>query len=144
MALTAKQEKFVQELVAGKTQRQAYLSAGYSGNSSNKTIDENASRIFNDSKVKARYEYLYNKVIKNAENKIQWSFEKSMQKLLDLIDNAEKTEGRNVYHNKHILDIIKEINNMHGYNRQNMSLEAEVTTKTPEQVLKEAQGDSEM
>ena len=33
---------------------------------------------------------------------------------------------------------------MHGYNRQNMSLEAEVTTKTPEQVLKEAQGDSEM
>lgn len=66
--LTKKQEAFVQLLIQGYTQRQAYIKAGYSTkNMTNKTIDECASRLLKNPKVYARYEKLRHKVIKKAE-----------------------------------------------------------------------------
>lgn len=135
MALTNKQEKFVQGLVAGKTQRQAYLDAGYSDqNGQLDRVDVQASKLFADAKVLQRYEYLYNKVIKNAEKKIQWSFEKSMKELVDLIEEAKNYSVEEIINDevkvkklelkdkaKVILDSIKELNSMNGYNQKNVN-----------------------
>jgi len=67
--LTNKQEKFVEELIKGKSQREAYKLAGYKTDKmADKTIDEAASRLFKNSKVLARYEELRARLVKEAED----------------------------------------------------------------------------
>lgn len=56
--LTNKREAFVQALVAGKSQREAYKSAYNTSRMKDKTVDEKASRLFADSKVRTRYDEL--------------------------------------------------------------------------------------
>jgi phage terminase small subunit len=60
--LTIKQEKYVQGLFAGLSQREAYKEAFNCSNMADKTIDENACRLANDSKVVARIEELTNEL----------------------------------------------------------------------------------
>lgn len=67
--LTLKQEKFVQELIKGKSQRQAYKAAYNAKKMADSTIDSHASRLFKNDKVRARYEKLRGKVVKRAEEK---------------------------------------------------------------------------
>lgn len=63
--LTIKQEKFVQNLLKGMSQREAYKNSYDASNMKNETIDRRASELFKNGKVKARYEELN----KRAENK---------------------------------------------------------------------------
>lgn len=56
--LTAKQEKFVQNLVKGMSQREAYKNSYDAENMTDKSIDEEACRLFNDSKISSRYQEL--------------------------------------------------------------------------------------
>lgn len=65
--LTDKQEKFVQELIKGKTQREAYKIAYGASKMKENTIDRKASELMNNGKIRARYNELKNKVIKRAE-----------------------------------------------------------------------------
>jgi len=65
--LTSKQEKFVQELIKGKSQREAYKIAYNANKMKDSTIDSHASRTLKIDKVMARYEELKGKVIKRAE-----------------------------------------------------------------------------
>lgn len=65
--LTLKQEKYVQELIKGHSQRQAYKKVYSCKNMTNKSIDEKASRLFNQVKVRSRYKELKNKVINKSE-----------------------------------------------------------------------------
>ena len=61
--LTPKQEKFVQELVKGKSQRQAYRSAYPSSLKwKDATVDSRASNAMKNGKILARYEELKKKV----------------------------------------------------------------------------------
>ena len=62
--LTAKQEKFVRNLIKGMSQREAYKNSYDAENMSDKTIDENACRLFADSKIKARYQELQERLDK--------------------------------------------------------------------------------
>lgn len=61
--LTAKQENYVQELLKGKSQRQAYLVA-YPNSKKWKesVVDSKASTLFKNGKVKERFDELNNKV----------------------------------------------------------------------------------
>ena len=52
--LTANQERFVQCIIEGKSQAEAYREAYPKQRSSDKTIYENASRLMNNSKIIAR------------------------------------------------------------------------------------------
>jgi phage terminase small subunit len=74
--LTPKQEKFVQGLIQGMSQADAYRSAYSTKNMADKTIWENASRIANDSKVKARLQELRNELAKDsimtAQDRLEW------------------------------------------------------------------------
>jgi len=67
--LTLKQEKFVQELIKGKSQRNAYKAAYNAKRMSNNSIDREASILLKNPKVSQRYNELKSKVIKKAEDK---------------------------------------------------------------------------
>lgn len=56
--LTPKQEKFIQNIIKGMSQRQAYRDAFNPDNTSDKTVDEKACRLFNEDKIQARYQDL--------------------------------------------------------------------------------------
>lgn len=65
--LTLKEEKFVEALVLGASQREAYKNAFNCRNLKEKTIDEKASRLFHTGKIQARYKYLQQQALKAAE-----------------------------------------------------------------------------
>ena len=56
--LTPKQEKFVRNLVKGMSQREAYKNSYDAENMTDKSIDEEACRLFSDIKVSSRYQEL--------------------------------------------------------------------------------------
>lgn len=68
MALTDKREKFIQNLIRGMSQREAYKAAFSCNKMTDKTIDEKASRLFADVKVRARYNEIHDRLVKEAED----------------------------------------------------------------------------
>lgn len=58
MSLTVKQEKFVQALISGKSQRIAYKEAYNATKMKDEVIDVRASELLKNSKVRVRYEEL--------------------------------------------------------------------------------------
>jgi len=82
--LTLKQEKFVQELVKGKSQREAYKIAYNAKKMKDTTIDSHASRTLKIDKVMARYEELRGKVIKRAEEKAIITAEEVLKGIADI------------------------------------------------------------
>lgn len=75
MNLTPKQEKFVQNIVSGMSQRQAYKEA-FEVNYDDNAIDSNASTLFNSTKVQQRYQELMkqleDKAIMTAKERMIW------------------------------------------------------------------------
>ena len=76
--LTQRQEKFVRALIAGKSQRQAYKEAYNAANMKDKTIDERASVLFKNDKIKTRY----NELLEEHKNKADDTKEKDIAKVL--------------------------------------------------------------
>lgn len=79
MSLTTKQEIFVQRLIEGYSQREAYKFAYACGKMSDKSIDEEASRLLKNHKVSSRYEELKNELkqkmfytVEKANNDLEW------------------------------------------------------------------------
>lgn len=74
--LTVKQEKFVQNIVSGMSQRQAYKDAYNAENMTDKSIDEEACRLFNDIKISTRYKSIMKKLedeaIMTARERMIW------------------------------------------------------------------------
>ena len=85
--LTAKQEKFVQNLVKGMSQREAYKNSYNASNMKDATIDSNACRLFADSKISARY----NELIERTTKKTIITAQERME-LLTRIAKAEEYE----------------------------------------------------
>lgn len=84
--LTAKQEKFVQGIIEGKSQADAYRAAYNTKNMTDKSIWVNASQLMNDTKVAQRLTELRNQVnastIMSARERMEW--------LTKLINNTEE------------------------------------------------------
>ena len=74
--LTPKQERFIQNIVSGMTQRQAYKEAYNAENMKDETIDSEASILFNSQKVSERYRELMDKLedesIMSAKERMIW------------------------------------------------------------------------
>jgi phage terminase small subunit len=67
--LTDNQEKFVQELIAGNSQRVAYrIAYPKSVNWKDSAVDSNASTLFANAKVLQRYNEIHDRLIKEAED----------------------------------------------------------------------------
>jgi phage terminase small subunit len=73
--LTPKQERFIQNIVSGMTQRQAYKEA-FQVDYDDNAIDSNASTLFNSTKIQQRYkelmEQLQDEAIMSAKERMVW------------------------------------------------------------------------
>ena len=103
--LTPKQEVFVQKIVEGMTQADAYRSAYSTKNMSDKTIHEAASRLMADSKISARVselrEQIDTRAIMTAQERLEWltgiiNGEEDINAKLKAIDIMNKMQGEYV------------------------------------------------
>lgn len=115
--LTAKQEQFVQNIIQGMSQADAYRSAYDTKSMSDKTIHEKASLLASQDKVRARLTELRDKL---ANEKIM-SAQKRMEWLTDLIKNDDAS-------NTDKLKALDILNKMDGEYVQ--KIQAEVQTET--------------
>lgn len=115
--LTANQEQFVQNIIQGMNQADAYRSAYPNSKGSAKTVHEAASRLMGNSKVLARLTELRQELatpaIMSAQKRMEW--------LTDLIQNDDATNTDKL----RALDIL---NKMDGEYVQ--KIQAEVQTET--------------
>ena len=85
--LTAKQEKFVQNIIDGMSQADAYRNSYDTKRMTDKTVWEKASRLMSDDKVKARLQELRDRLagekIMTAKERLEW--------LTSLIMSEEET-----------------------------------------------------
>lgn len=74
--LTAKQERFVQCIIEGMSQADAYRTAYETSRMTDKTIHEKASRLMSDGKVRARIAELREQMMKpsimSAQERLEW------------------------------------------------------------------------
>ena len=61
--LTPKQEKFIAELLKGKSQREAYKAAYNTSKMQDRTIDKKACELFKDSNIRGRYDELMSLIV---------------------------------------------------------------------------------
>ena len=137
MSLTSKQEKFIQALVAGKSQRQAYKEAYNAAKMKDKTIDERASVLFKNDKIKTRYNELLeehkNKALytrENAVNDLIWIKEESKE---DILKNGIRQANSTTYINS-----IKELSTLNDLYPDKKNKADDTKEKDIAKVLKEA------
>ena len=104
--LTANQEAFVQNVIQGMSQMDAYRSAYPNSKSSDKTIQEAASRLMKNSKVLARLTELRQELatpaIMSAQKRLEWltgviqSDDESTGDKLRAVDIMNKMQGEYV------------------------------------------------
>ena len=74
--LTPKQERFIQNIVSGMTQREAYKNSYNTENMKDETIDKEACLLFNSPKIAERYRELMDKLedesIMSAKERMKW------------------------------------------------------------------------
>ena len=93
--LTKQQEIFIQELVKGCTQRQAYLKAYPSKKHwKESSLDCEASKLFSNPKIKPRYNEVLTKMRENEQKNTMWTREKSIETLMYVIDINKKDLNR--------------------------------------------------
>lgn len=92
MALTPKQENYVQNIVSGMSQREAYRAAYSCVKSTDKTVDNKASALFRKDEIKARYDELVSLSAEEAVDQrthIRRSFQALADKAWDELQEKE-------------------------------------------------------
>lgn len=111
MSLTSKQEKFIQGVVSGLSQTDAYKQAYDTSNLKDNTIWKKASELMADSKVKGRYEEL----IQEYKNQAKWNRSLAEEKLLWLLEKSQESienMGLKQANSNSMLNTIKELNTL--------------------------------
>ena len=113
--LTAKQEKFVQSLIQGMSQADAYRSAYATKNMSDKTIYEAASRLVADSKVSARLselrEQMTKETIMSAQKRLEWLTEAIGNKDISVSDKLRAIDLMNKMQGEYVQKVEAEVVN---------------------------------
>lgn len=98
-------------MISGLSQREAYKQAYNCTNWKDKSIDEKASTLFKDVKIKSRYEALINEYSKQAK----WNRSLSEEKLMWLLDKSQESielTGLKQANSSSMLNTIKELNTL--------------------------------
>ena len=142
MSLTSKQEKFIQALVAGKSQRQAYKEAYNAANMKDATIDNKASLLFAKGEIRKRYEELVNEnkqkalyTLEDSINDLIWIKEKAKEDILNPKKGLRQGNGT-IY-----LNAVKELNLLNDLYPDKKAKEESKNEKDIAKVLKEALDD---
>ena len=115
--LTAKQEKFVQGLVSGLSQRQAYYEAFPNSKKwKPETVDNKASKLFKESEILARY----NELMDEHKEKALWTREEAVNTLKWLIQKSVNSINSKEFDNGYVrqgtsgalLSAIQELNKL--------------------------------
>ena len=93
--LTKAQEIFINELIKGKSQRQAFLKA-YPNKASNQwnSIDSAASTLLKQEKVTKRYNELRERIRAKEQAETQWTREQAIKTLRGIIDKNQEEYDR--------------------------------------------------
>lgn len=132
--LTQKQEKFVQALISGKSQREAYKEAYNAANMKDSTVDSNACRLLNNSKVAARYNELRAEEEARQREKYSLDRDKALESYLWLVNEAKETMEvcgiRQATANAYISALDKACNLLDLYpdKKQSVKLSGDLTT----------------
>ena len=101
MSLTIKQEIFVQRLIEGYSQREAYKFAYNCENMKDESIDVKASNLFKKDKIRLRYEELINELkqqmfytVEKANDDLNWIKLKAKE---DIENRGIKQANANTY-----------------------------------------------
>ena len=111
MSLTVKQEIFVQRLIEGYSQRDAYKFAYNCENMKEESIDIEASKLFNNPKISLRYQEL----LDEYKEKAKWNRSKAEEKLMWLLDKSQEDieyKGLKQANSSSMLNTIKELNTL--------------------------------
>ena len=111
MSLTTKQEIFVQRLIEGYSQREAYKFAYNCEKMKDESIDIEASKLFNNPKISLRYQEL----LEEHKQKALWNRSKAEEKLMWLLDKSQEDieyRGLKQANSNSMLNTIKELNTL--------------------------------
>ena len=86
MGLTTKQEIFVQRLIEGNSQREAYKFAYNAENMKDETIDNKASLLFSKGEIRARYQEL----LEEHKQKALYTREEAVNDLIWIKEKARE------------------------------------------------------
>lgn len=86
--LTPKQERFIQNIVSGMSQREAYKNSYNAENMQDESIDVKACELFNDGKVQLRYKELMSKL----EDKAIMTAKERMIWLTEVVNGIQKED----------------------------------------------------
>ena len=131
MSLTSKQEKFIQALVAGKSQRQAYKEAYNATKMKNETIDTRACELLKNSKVKARY----NELLEEHKKKALYTREEMVNDLIWIKEKAKEDitnpkKGLRQANGTIFINAIKELgelNELYPSKKQDIKMDAKIS-----------------
>ena len=129
MNLTPKQERFIQNIVSGMSQRQAYKDAYNAENMTDESIDVEACKLFNNPNISIRYKELMDKV----EDKAIMSARERMIWLSGVICDVIKEQGLKEADINTKIKAIDTLNKMSG--EYITKVEADVGVKRLEDLL---------
>ena len=128
--LTPKQERFIQNIVSGMTQREAYKNSYNTENMKDETIDKEACLLFNSPKIAERYRDLMDKLedesIMSAKERMKW--------LTDVVKGKVKntsydSNGKSYENEAYISDKLKAIDTLNKMSGEYVNrVEADVNT----------------
>ena len=134
MGLTTKQEIFVQRLIEGNSQREAYKFAYDAENMKDETIDIEASKLFNNPKISLRYQELLDEYKEQAK----WTRAKAEEKLMWLLDKSQEDieyRGLKQANSSSMLNTIKELNTLTDlYPKKNKEEDANLEDREAEKI----------
>ena len=120
--LTDKQELYIQNLIKGLSQRQAYREAyPKSKNWKDKTVDNRASKLFNTYEVFTRYQELQKEKAEDQRQKNLWSYAQSVKGLMWIIQQSQldiREKGFRQANSTAFINALKELNDLQGLGEQ--------------------------
>lgn len=120
--LTQKQEKYVQELINGKSQRVAYREAYPSSRKwKDKNVDSRASNLLKNDKVLARYLELKEEIERKHKEKRLWDLEQATKGLLWIMQQAQidiKEKGLRQANSTAFINAMKELNDLEALGKE--------------------------
>lgn len=143
-SVTDKQEKYIQALIRGETQRVAYREAYPSSRKwKDASVDVAASNLIKNSKVILRYNEVKEQIAKEHKEKNLWSLEKATEELLWMIFTSKEDiqqQGFRQANSTAFINAIKELNELDGLGKERSAKVALDEAKV-EKIKKETGGE---
>lgn len=120
--LTEKQELYVQNLIKGMSQREAYRNAyPKSKKWKDSSVDSRASNLLKIDKVLTRFQELKKEKAEDRRQKNLWSYEESVKGLMWIMQQSQidiKERGFRQANSTAFINALKELNDLQGLGEQ--------------------------